>query len=113
VPLAFRLERHEDRRLDGVGILLFVHQHVVEEAAHLACKLGHLHQFRPVEEDRHSRGHAGFASPRHRPRTGGEDRPRRRSTRENASRAGGRGHEVVRFRQKSLSQMAGSAVSTS
>ncbi len=49
-PLAIRLERQEDRRLDGIGILIFIHQHVVEQAAHFACEFGRLHQFGPVEK---------------------------------------------------------------
>ena len=48
--MAIRFERQEDRRLDGIGVLILIHQHVVEQAAHLAREFGHLHQFRPIEK---------------------------------------------------------------
>ncbi len=48
--LAIRFERQQDRRLDGIGILILIHQHVVEQATHLGGEFGHLHQFRPIEK---------------------------------------------------------------
>ena len=49
-PLAIRLERQQDRRLDGIGVLILIHQHMVEQAANFARDFGHLHQFRPIEK---------------------------------------------------------------
>ncbi len=48
--LAIRLERQQDRRLDGIGVLILIHQHMVEQAANFARDFGHLHQFRPIEK---------------------------------------------------------------
>ena len=45
-----RFEREEDRCLDGVGILIFIHQYVVEQGAHFVREFGHLHQFGPMEK---------------------------------------------------------------
>jgi hypothetical protein len=48
--LAIRLERQHDRRLDGIGVLILIHQHMIEQAANFARDFGHLHQFRPIEK---------------------------------------------------------------
>ncbi len=47
---AVRLHREQDRRLQRVGVLVFVDQHVVEEAADFGTELRLAHHLRPVQQ---------------------------------------------------------------
>src|SRR5262245_65331839 len=49
-PSTVGLEPEKNACLQRVGILIFVDQDVIEERAYRTGKLGHLHEFRPVEE---------------------------------------------------------------
>ena len=48
---AIGLQGQKDRRLDRIGVLIFIHQHMIEEGAHLAGKLRHFHELGPIEEE--------------------------------------------------------------
>ena len=47
---AVGLEREQDGRLQAVGVLVFVDQHVRVATAHVCCQCGLGHQLRPVEQ---------------------------------------------------------------
>jgi hypothetical protein len=44
------LRPSRNRSLQGVGVLVFVDQHVLEMLTHVACELRDFHEFAPVEQ---------------------------------------------------------------
>ena len=50
-PLAVRLERQQDRGLQPVGVLILIHQHVVEAAADLGGNRRLRHHLRPIKQE--------------------------------------------------------------
>ena len=49
-PSAIGLQGQKDRRLQPVGVLIFVHQHVIEAIRHIVGDGGHSHHLRPIEQ---------------------------------------------------------------